>query len=185
MTTNHHFYGGIVLDQSGKVVSKSLALPVPWYARMHTNRIEQIFEDGVRSMMPRLTQRQLGFAEGTEELKGSKTWFLANELSFACIITDSSWPQRGAYRLLLHILEDPRAAIESPEFLKTAASDDAILRVQEKLDSAKGSVRDAIAATLARGEKLEELIAKTADLSDSSIRFHRDAKRVNRCCLWR
>lgn len=183
-STTPQFFGGLVLEAPGRVGVRNLALPVPWYAYMHASKIDQVFEDGLRAMLPLLSPRQLAYAEGTAELLGLKTWLLTVVPGgpVACIVTNLEWPARGAHRLLMQMLADPRGVIEAPTFLRMVPPVDAIDRVQQSLDVTTGSARAAVAAALERGEKLEALEAKSANISAAASRFHEEARRVNRCC---
>lgn len=177
------FHGGLVLvASSGKVVARRLALPVPWYAWGHTQKIEQIFEDGVRAMLPRLEPFKLASADGSDELAGVKLWLLLAGESAACIVTDAAWPARGARLLLGQMLENPSTVVNAPGFLASKPPEDAIVRVQQQLGDVKVALVGAITAALDRGEKLEVLQEKATDLSAAATRFHTEAKKVNRCC---
>ncbi len=60
---------------------------------------------------------------------------------------------------------------------------DKFLRVRSALDDTKGVLVQTIDQLLERGEKLDDLLDKTKDLSDSSKRFYKEAKKTNSCCV--
>jgi synaptobrevin homolog YKT6 len=60
---------------------------------------------------------------------------------------------------------------------------DKMLRVRSALDDTKGVLVQTIEQLLERGEKLDDLLDKTRDLSDSSKRFYKEAKKTNSCCV--
>merc|ERR1712032_950598 len=59
---------------------------------------------------------------------------------------------------------------------------DNLLRVQKELDETKIVLHKTIDSVLARGEKLDNLVAKSSDLSMASQMFYRTAKKQNQCC---
>ena len=181
------FYGGLVIETTGKVITKNLALPIPWYARTHKGKIEQIFEDGVRVMLPHIVRQRVAFAEGTEDLQGVKTWLLmvSDSGPVACIVTDLTWPIRGAYHMLIRMLDgtEPASIVEHPDFIHSTPPEDSLDKVNSKLVDVKRVLQDAIVATLDRGEKLDVLVKNAENLSATATRFYTEAKRVNRCCF--
>jgi len=89
------FFGGIVITHANDKVPKSircLALPIPWYVRK--SKVEQLFEEGI--MKFQLAPRTLAFADGHDELAGTKTWLLRNDTTIACIVTSMEWSQTRA-----------------------------------------------------------------------------------------
>ena len=60
---------------------------------------------------------------------------------------------------------------------------DKIMQIQNKVDETKEVLYKSIDKILERGEKIEDLIAKTEDLSYSSKLFYKQSKKLNRCCL--
>jgi hypothetical protein len=178
------FYGGLVLEKSGRVLAKNLRLPIPWYARFQTSKIEQIFEEGARALLPRIDCGQMGFADGTDELMGVKTWVLCILPGgpSAIIVTDSKWPVRSAFRLLMLMLTDPMC-LQTPAFLQSIPLQDKLDIVSLKVDSITSTMREAIAGALVRGELLESTDTKMANLSAAASRFHTEAKRTKGCCF--
>ncbi|KAL2260976.1 hypothetical protein VTK26DRAFT_4839 [Humicola hyalothermophila] len=58
-----------------------------------------------------------------------------------------------------------------------------IARIQQELDETKIILHKAIDSVLQRGEKLDDLVAKSSDLSAQSKMFYKSAKKQNSCCL--
>ena len=52
------------------------------------------------------------------------------------------------------------------------------------LDDTQIIMRKNIEDLLARGEKLDSVLAKTTDLSEKSKAFMRDTQKLNRCCYF-
>src|SRR4051812_12250419 len=59
---------------------------------------------------------------------------------------------------------------------------DAVLRIQKDVDETKGILMKSIDQLLARGEKLEDLMQRSQDLSYQSKQFAKHSKDLNRCC---
>mmetsp|Transcript_40183 Transcript_40183/g.111658 ORF Transcript_40183/g.111658 Transcript_40183/m.111658 type:complete len:198 (-) Transcript_40183:76-669(-) len=59
---------------------------------------------------------------------------------------------------------------------------DKILRITTELEETKEVLHQTIDAVLERGTKLEDLVAKSDDLSSQSKMFYKQAKKTNSCC---
>lgn len=60
---------------------------------------------------------------------------------------------------------------------------DAVLRIQKDVDETKEIVKKSIDQLLQRGEKLEDLMQRSQDLSFQSKQFAKQSKDLNRCCV--
>lgn len=79
-----------------------------------------------------------------------------------------SWPE---LELMLKKYQDP-------------ASADQIMRIQSDINETKTVMVDAIDKVLERGEKIDDLVTRSQDLSDSSKAFYKTAKSANSwCCV--
>ncbi|KAK3313477.1 Longin-like domain-containing protein [Apodospora peruviana] len=58
-----------------------------------------------------------------------------------------------------------------------------IAKIQQELDETKIVLHKAIDSVLQRGEKLDDLVAKSSDLSAQSKMFYKSAKKQNSCCV--
>ena len=59
---------------------------------------------------------------------------------------------------------------------------DPMMKVQSELDETKIVLHNTIEAVLERGEKLDDLVAKSEGLSLQSKTFYKTAKKTNSCC---
>lgn len=59
---------------------------------------------------------------------------------------------------------------------------DTISKIHSKLDETKGVLTQTIDDMLKRGEKLDDLVAASDDLSESSKRFATSAAKTKPCC---
>lgn len=100
------------------------------------------------------------------------------------IITDEEYPPKVAHTLTLQILEEfPQVNLE--EYLKKyqdPKNADAIMRLQADLEETKIILHNSITNILKRGEKLDDLVAKSEDLSSQSKLFYKTARKTNQCC---
>lgn len=69
----------------------------------------------------------------------------------------------------LTVLQDPVAA-------------DKLTKIQKDLDETKVILHQTIDSVLRRGEKLDTLVDKSADLSLASQMFYKQARKTNSCC---
>lgn len=62
------------------------------------------------------------------------------------------------------------------------AQADQIMRIQKNLDETREVLHNTIESVLQRGEKLEDLVERSGELSAQSKMFYKQAKRANSCC---
>lgn len=116
---------------------------------------------------------------------------------------DKEYPARVAYAKLSELLDtfsqDPNlrgweSATRNDAFggwppLSTAlvecqdpSSFDQILKIQKDLDSTQQVLHSTIDNILERGEKLDDLVARSDELSATSKQFYKQARKTNSCC---
>lgn len=61
---------------------------------------------------------------------------------------------------------------------------DMITKLQADVDETKIILHSTITALLERGEKLDDLVAKSDDLSAQSKMFYKTARKTNQCCTY-
>ncbi|CDU20066.1 hypothetical protein YYC_00536 [Plasmodium yoelii 17X] len=126
-----------------------------------------------------------------------------NDIS-VLVLTTKSYPMRIAFGLIdntqkifqqkcrgqyEHIISDLSEGMlftsELNELLKkyqNPSEADRLSRVQKDLDEVRDVMLKNIEDLLQRGEKLDDLMKKSQDLSNSSYQFYRQAKKNNQCC---
>lgn len=117
-----------------------------------------------------------------------------------CVTCDSEYPPRVAFSILTKLLED--FALFYPSWLtekrnesivwpqldkelikyQDPANADQIMRIQRNLDETRDVLHNTIDSVLQRGEKLEDLVERSGELSSQSKLFYKEAKRANSCC---
>jgi synaptobrevin homolog YKT6 len=118
----------------------------------------------------------------------------------ACATVDKEYPPRVAFSLLAKLMEDFSTEFAGwqkemrNEALLWPALDNAIvkyqdpseadqiMRIQRNLDETKDILHNTIDTVLERGEKLEDLVDRSGELSAQSKLFYKQAKRTNSCC---
>merc|ERR1711879_613025 len=118
----------------------------------------------------------------------------------AVVVGDNEYPQRVAFSLLNKVLKDfvtlnkPWATVTADQRynMPTLATDlakyqkpeeaDKIMKIQQNLEEVKGVMHKNIDEVLKRGETLDNLMAKSDDLSAVSHGFYKKAKKNNQCC---
>lgn len=121
----------------------------------------------------------------------------------AVLIADHEYPQRVAHTLLTKVMDDftlkvpkelwPTTAENCADFSPLPAylakyqdprEGDALTRIQDDLDETTIILKNTIEAVLDRGEKLDDLVEKSNQLSYSSKTFYKTAKKTNSCCTF-
>nr|CAG4645834.1 EOG090X0E6P [Lynceus sp. MCZ IZ 141354] len=119
----------------------------------------------------------------------------------AVLISDHEYPHRVAHTLLMKTLDDFTAKVPSSQWHETSPAAtsftglevtlakyqnpkeaDALTKIQDELDETKIILHNTIEAVLQRGEKLDDLVAKSQGLSDASKMFYKTARKTNSCC---
>lgn len=117
------------------------------------------------------------------------------------LISDHEYPNRVAHTLITKILDDFAVKVPAsswptgnetnidfpvlPEYLaryQNPKEADALTKIQNDLDETKIILHDTIKAVLDRGEKLDDLVAKSDSLSMHSKAFYKSARKTNSCC---
>uniref|UniRef100_A0A3P8TE75 YKT6 v-SNARE homolog (S. cerevisiae) n=1 Tax=Amphiprion percula TaxID=161767 RepID=A0A3P8TE75_AMPPE len=92
--------------------------------------------------------------------------YVRNDNLSAVVIADTEYPQRVCFTLLD---KNPREA-------------DAMTKVQAELDETKIILHNTMESLLERGEKLDDLVAKSEHLGNQSKAFYKTARKQNSCC---
>ncbi|RKU45861.1 palmitoyltransferase [Coniochaeta pulveracea] len=117
------------------------------------------------------------------------------------IISDHAYPALVAHQLLSKVVDEflashPRSqwATGTPTLTMPELKDyiqryqdphqaDSIMKIQRELDETKIVLHKTIESVLERGEKIDDLVAKSDGLSKQSKMFYQQAKKQNSCCI--
>lgn len=106
---------------------------------------------------------------------------------FYIIITNPEYPQTTAFELIksLRGLDEFNSEEVDKLFVsyQKPLEVDKVLRVKTELDETKLVMMDSINKLLDRGERIEDLIDKTNQLSENSSVFKVKARELNSCCI--
>ncbi|XP_013097923.1 synaptobrevin homolog YKT6 [Stomoxys calcitrans] len=117
------------------------------------------------------------------------------------LIADHEYPQRVAHTLITKFLDEFSAKIPVDQWKTGTESSidfnvlptylakyqdpkeaDALTKMQNDLDETKIILKNTIEAVLERGEKLDDMVIKSENLSIQSKAFYKTAKKTNSCC---
>ncbi|GAU92183.1 hypothetical protein RvY_04296 [Ramazzottius varieornatus] len=129
------------------------------------------------------------------------TVYVRSDSLAGVLISDQEYPDRVGFTLLHKVLDDFVSKIPQQqwttgtpatisfsgldEFLakyQNPKEADALTKIQSDLDDTKVILHNTIEAVLQRGEKLDDLVAKSEELSMSSKAFYTTARKTNQCC---
>mmetsp|Transcript_1372 Transcript_1372/g.2094 ORF Transcript_1372/g.2094 Transcript_1372/m.2094 type:complete len:199 (+) Transcript_1372:43-639(+) len=116
------------------------------------------------------------------------------------VTSDAEYPSRVAFVLLTQLLEEFTASKpqwktlsseEQPfppadDYLvkyQNPAAADKVTKIQQDLDETTAVLHKTIDAVLERGTKLDDLVARSDDLSMQSKMFYKQAKKTKGCCV--
>ncbi|XP_060516573.1 synaptobrevin homolog YKT6 [Cylas formicarius] len=119
------------------------------------------------------------------------------------VISDHEYPQRVSHTLLTKILDEFSEKIPPLNWPNLQERDvafpqlntylakyqnpreaDVLTKIQDELDETKIILHHNIQAVLDRGEKLDDLVAKSEGLSIQSKAFYKTARKTNSCCTF-
>jgi len=119
----------------------------------------------------------------------------------AAVLVDNEYPMRVAFTLLNEVVKifmeqkqgkwegvAADASLQVPDIetmfqkFQNPAEADKLTKIEKDLEEVKGVVMQSMDDLLKRGESLDALMAKSKDLSNTSVQFYRTAKKNNQCC---
>jgi len=117
------------------------------------------------------------------------------------ITSDKEYPSRVAFTVLSKVLEDFGSKVPKEKWQNSSMTTidydelegvlqkyqdpkeaDAMSRVQSELDDTKIILHETMESLMQRGEKIDDLVAKSDQLSDQSKMFYKQAKKMNSWC---
>mmetsp|Transcript_14349 Transcript_14349/g.36601 ORF Transcript_14349/g.36601 Transcript_14349/m.36601 type:complete len:204 (+) Transcript_14349:84-695(+) len=117
------------------------------------------------------------------------------------VVTDKEYPQRVGYAFVRQVMDefmdktggkysttsrDHSVAFPSLEAMlkkfQDPAEADKITRIQKDVDETKDVLVKTLDQLLERGEKIDDLVERSSDLSMASKKFYKTAKKHNQCC---
>ncbi|CAL2038552.1 hypothetical protein CAEBREN_17612 [Caenorhabditis brenneri] len=128
--------------------------------------------------------------------------YVRNDGLSAVCVTDAEYQQRVAMSFLGRVLDDFTNRVPSAQWAvikgekdcpypglkellerwQNPREADPMTRVQEEVEETKMVMHSTIQSVLDRGEKLDDLVKKSENLSDQSKMFYTSARKMNKCC---
>lgn len=119
----------------------------------------------------------------------------------AAVLVDAEYPMRVAFSLLSESVRiylermggkwegaERDVTLQCPEVeelfqkFQNPEEADKLTKIEKDLEEVKTTVMQSMDDLLKRGENLDQLMQKSADLSSTSVQFYRTAKKNNQCC---
>ncbi|XP_038071027.1 synaptobrevin homolog YKT6-like [Patiria miniata] len=182
-----------------KVVSLSSAYNLTSFGYFQKSSVQEFMKFTSRIVVERT---QPGLRSTVKEQEYNCHTYVRSDCLSGVVIADHEYPSRVAFRFMSKALDEfatevspstwPSAAENSITFKKleeylalyqNPSQADPMMRLQSDLDETKVIMHDTIDAMLQRGEKLDDLVAKSNDLSVQSKTFYKTAKKTNSCCV--
>lgn len=195
----HH--DGTFIESEYSIFSKS-KLSATW--NHHSLQLLRFISQSIVSRLKEKANENKGDATGNAE--GSMFSVTDKDFRVHCslqknakhviVITDQDYPEPVAYRILEKIVsmnenqkeQEEQGEQKEQEYLMNIFSfyedplNDTIYRMKKDIEETKQILHSSIEKLFLRGEKLEDLIAKTDQLSQETKSFFRRTKKVNRWC---
>ncbi|XP_030055464.1 synaptobrevin homolog YKT6-B-like [Microcaecilia unicolor] len=127
--------------------------------------------------------------------------YVRNDSLAGVVIADSEYPSRVCFTLLDKVLDEFSKVVDridwpsgSPDTITYTALDgylsryqnpqdiDRMSKVQSELDETKIILINTMESLLKRGEKLDDLVFKSEELTTSTKTFYKTARKQNSCC---
>ncbi|TDZ29187.1 Synaptobrevin-like protein ykt6 [Colletotrichum sidae] len=191
-------YIGILRNDSKPAVELCSEMELSAYSRFTRNSYAEFM-----SLFSKKVAESTRPGQRQDIEEGDNTFHCVGRSEGICgvIISDHQYPSLVAHQLLSKIVDEfltkhPRSTwatgepkLQLPELKEylTKYQDpqqaDSILKIQKELDETKIVLHKTIQSVLERGEKIDDLVAKSDGLSSQSKMFYQQAKKQNSCCV--
>ncbi|GAB6024927.1 palmitoyltransferase [Chamberlinius hualienensis] len=190
---------GILYKNPSKVVTLKTALDLSSFGYFQRTSIQQFMVFTSELIVERTHP---GSRSSFEEKDYNCHVYVRADNLAGVAISDQEYPNRVAHTLITKILDDFTAKVPQSQWGNVASEGsmpfkelddylvkyqnprqaDAMTKIQADLDETKIILHKTIEAVLERGEKLDDLVAKSDQLSIQSKAFYTTAKKTNSCC---
>jgi len=191
-------YIGILKNESKPAVELCAEKELSGYSRFTRNNYAEFMTVFAKTVAERTRPGQ---RQDVEEGDNTFHAYARTEGICGIIITDHAYPALVAHQLLSKVVDEflttnPISSFSSAnpqlpfpalkEYLikyQDPSEADSIMKIQKELDETKIVLHKTIESVLQRGEKIDDLVAKSDGLSAQSKMFYTQAKKQNSCCL--
>jgi len=196
------YYIGIIKNESKPSVELCAEKDLSAYSRFTKNNYGEFMTLFSKTVAERTRPGQ---RQDVEEQDYTFHAYGRTEGVAGIIMSDRSYPALVAHQLLSKIVDEflakhprstwasgnstpnlPLAFPELPGYLQKYQDPqqaDSIMKIQKELDETKIVLHKTIESVLQRGEKIDDLVAKSDGLSAQSKMFYTQAKKQNSCCI--
>ena len=134
-----------------------------------------------------LTRSAPGFSQVIEEGTNYTVYVWCTTKVSSIVVAHPNYPERAARQIFRRLehgeCQDQSSLDQLLAEATTPAKLDKLGQIEAELNETRLILLDNIDKVLARGEKLDELLAKSEHLSDSSKTFLSRSRKLNRCCV--
>lgn len=140
------------------------------------------------------------FNHKIDKLNYSVFGYTNNKKLYCSMVVNNKYPLRLCKNIAINLIDDfskiysnycvRKDSLLDDKLIKKYITDyekpetsDKIEKVKKDLDDVKDIMVENITVLLNRGEKIDDLVEKTNDLSESSKRFYKTTKKMGYCCI--
>ncbi|CAF3835556.1 unnamed protein product [Rotaria sordida] len=142
--------------------------------------VKQLLVFSARTITERTALCTRQSVEADQNVNGIVHVYVRPDGLASVIISDSEYPQRVAHILLSKVMNDFTTRYPSASCNPQEA--DPLMRLEKDLDDTKDILIKTMINVLDRGENLDDLFARSHDLSSATKEFAKTARRKNQCC---
>lgn len=176
---------GVLLFKNDKTDEHYNFSSIPWSLRLFTSSMRELTLFTCKIIKDRIEPMKFYQINGEEYMNDTMCNCIkySDDLTIA-LITNHSFDKYHAMKLIQMINNNQELLKEKDFFDKyiIAENVDKIKKIQKQIDDVKIVMQQNIEAVLNRGEKIDDLVVKSAELSKSAIEFRYNAKKLGKCC---
>eukprot|EP01087_Luapelamoeba_hula_P017094 TRINITY_DN535_c0_g1_i1.p1 TRINITY_DN535_c0_g1~~TRINITY_DN535_c0_g1_i1.p1 ORF type:complete len:208 (-),score=27.84 TRINITY_DN535_c0_g1_i1:87-710(-) len=157
-----------------------------------------------RELVKRITPQDAKSIKHGQFICHGRVLSIRGGLHLGCaVLTDETYIPRVAYGLMGHVFERMMETYDVPDLTSVSRDTemkapflaellerfqkpeeaDSILRLQRQVDETKEVLLESLDALMERGDKLDDLVSRSQDLSFKSRAFVKEAERMNCSCV--
>lgn len=163
--------------------------------------VQQLLVFSARTVTERTALDARQSVEADQNVNAMVHVYVRSDGLASVLVADNDYPIRVAHTLLGKVMDDftntyPPATWtsmgentgkmvslgESLKKYQNPQEADPLMRLQKDLDDTKDILKNTLVNVLERGEKIDDLVARSSDLSFEAKAFYKTARKTNRCC---
>ncbi len=149
--------------------------------------VSEFFAESSQVLSQRVPRKEAGKPFGIKEDKYVSYYICRPQDHTICIVTTTAeYPKAAAFGLIQKVFDSSPPSYNLRLLLQKSKDPQqvmsALARLQQGVDEVKGIAMKNMEEVLQRGEKMDNLVAKSENLSRESKKFYKTAKKLNTCC---